>query len=521
MFMIKKILKVIAALLLVVIAGFFIWTLINMKDRHPGYKADMKILNNESSDLQVGFAAEPITPEIIDTWVDVNNDAEYHPEDGDYYIDENGNGRFDAVWIAGFSNAKPAMGVHDDLWARTMLIDDGHTRVAIVVLDAIGFMQDDVVDIRKMLPDDLGVTYTIVSSNHDHEAPDLIGLWGETPFRSGVNPEYMRYVKEQVVKSIAQAVQSLRPARLEISQDLTGAAHMVKDTREPEVFDSGLRLIKVVDKENEEVLGSLLSWSNHAETLWSENLLISSDFPHYFRKGVEEGVYDGDSMVMAGIGGTAVYMNGAIGGLMTTHSSTPVTDPFTGEEILEPSFRKIEAQGNQLSMLALKAMENPSDVIEKAGISLITKTFTIPIGNNIFKLATALGILNRGTTGWMKLRTELAVLKLGPLSMVAVPGEIYPEIVNGGIESPEGADFPGEPVEVPPVREMMPGKYKIIIGLANDEIGYIIPKTQWDSKAPFAYGRKKAQYGEGNSVGPETAPIIHGYITEMLQELGE
>ena len=48
----------------------------------------------------------------------------------------------------------------------------------------------------------------------------------------------------------------------------------------------------------------------------------------------------------------------------------------------------------------------------------------------------------------------------------------------------------------------------MLIGLANDEIGYIIPKRQWDEKPPFCYGRKKSQYGEVNSLGPETAPIL-------------
>ena len=48
----------------------------------------------------------------------------------------------------------------------------------------------------------------------------------------------------------------------------------------------------------------------------------------------------------------------------------------------------------------------------------------------------------------------------------------------------------------------------MIIGLGNDEIGYIMPKRQWDAKAPFCYGRKKDQYGEENSVGPDTGPIF-------------
>lgn len=517
----RKFFKISGILLLLVLIGFSVWSFSNMKDRHPGYIVDLNIRNNSSSELKAGFAAVAITPEVPDRWEDKNGDGKYNPKDGDTFTDGNGNGKFDKVWIAGFSNNKPANGVHDDTWARTMVIDDGKTRLAIVILDVIGFMHDDVVDVRKMLPENLGLTYTIIASTHTHEGPDLMGLWGKHPLKSGVDKAYMQFVKEQTAKSVETAVKNLRPARLEISQDLTGAIPQVKDTRMPEVFDSGLRFIKAIDKENGTALGSLLAWGNHPETLWSGNLLVSSDFPHFFREGVEKGVFNGDSLVKTGIGGTAVYLNGAVGGLMTTHPSHPIVHPFTGEELFEPTYEKTAAQGNQLALLALDAMENPSEVIETAGISLMVRTLKLPIKNTLFKLGTALGVIDRGTAGWMKMRTELAVFKFGPVSFVTVPGEIYPEIINGGVEAPEGNDFGIEPLEVPPVREKMPGKYKFVIGLANDEIGYIIPKSQWDTKAPYTYGREKAPYGEINSLGPETASSLHRNLLEMLGEMEE
>jgi hypothetical protein len=119
----------------------------------------------------------------------------------------------------------------------------------------------------------------------------------------------------------------------------------------------------------------------------------------------------------------------------------------------------------------------------------------------------------------MKMRSELSVFNIGPLSFATIPGEAYPELVNGGVEAPEGGDFGIQPVEIPPVREMMTGKYKFIFCLANDEIGYIIPKSQWDTKAPYTYGRSDSPYGEENSLGPETAPILHRNLKEMFFEL--
>jgi hypothetical protein len=490
-----------------------------MKDRNPGYKADVKITGSTPGLLSAGFAAVPITPEVPDRWIDKNNNAEYEPDKGETFTDGNGNGVYDPVWIAGFGHSRAANGIHDDLWARTMVIDDGKTRLAIVVLDAIGFMSDEIIDIRKRIPSDAGVTYTIITSTHTHEGPDLLGLWGKNYFRSGINKDYMEFVKNQSAKSVAEAVRNMKPARLEISEDLTGAIPLVKDTRKPEVFDSGLRFIKAVNSKTGETLGSLLSWADHGETLWSNNLLISSDFPHYFREYVEKGVYRGDTLVRPGIGGVAVYINGAIGGLMTTHPSLAIKDPFTGKEIKEPSFEKAEAEGKQLALLALDAMNNRSGVIDSANISLIVRTLTLPIQNVLFTMGTAAGLISRGTTGWMKMRSELSVFNLGPLSFATIPGEAYPEIVNGGVEAPEGGDFAVQPVEVPPVREMMSGRFKFIFCLANDEIGYIIPKSEWDRHSPYAYGRKDSPYGEENSLGPETAPILHRNLKEMLAEL--
>lgn len=517
----KKALKISGLLIIVLLTGLFIWMSFNMKDRHPDYSASIKVINTKASPLMAGFAATVITPQVPDRWVDKNNNARYEPKKGDTFTDGNGNGVFDPVWIAGFHSNKPANGIHDDLWARTMIIDDGKTRVAIVSIDAIGLMNDDVIDIRKMLPSNASITFLTVTSTHNHETPDLMGLWGKSMFKSGVNPEYIIFVKKQIVQSVITATKNLRPALFEISEDLTGAIPLIKDTRKPEVFDSGLRLIKAVDKENGNTLGSLISWADHAETLWSKNLLITSDFVHYFREGVEKGVFKGDSLVKKGIGGVAVFVNGAIGGLMTTHSSLAVKDPFKDVEYTDPSFEKAEAQGKTLSLLALAAMENPIETLDSAAISLVARNITLPIQNTLFKLGTALGVLNRGTSGWMKIRTEISAFTFGSVTFVNIPGEIYPEIVNGGIEAPEGQDFNIQPMEVPSVRELMKGKHKFVIGLANDEIGYIIPKSQWDSKAPYTYDADDSPYGEVNSVGSETAPIIHAGIRDILKELNQ
>ena len=177
----------------------------NLRDRHPDFDIDISIKNTgQTSSISVGFAKMPITPEITDTWNDLNGNARYEPDKGDYYNDVNGNNKFDPIWIGGFHNSRPAQGVNDDLWARVMVIDDGKSKIAIASIDAVGFIYDDAVDIRKEVKKNIGCDYTIISSTHVHQAPDLIGILGPSYFKSGVDKKYMQYVKKQTIKYIKE-----------------------------------------------------------------------------------------------------------------------------------------------------------------------------------------------------------------------------------------------------------------------------------------------------------------------------
>jgi hypothetical protein len=63
----------------------------------------------------------------------------------------------------------------------------------------------------------------------------------------------------------------------------------------------------------------------------------------------------------------------------------------------------------------------------------------------------------------------------------------------------------------------MTGDFKFITGLSNDMIGYIIPISQWDAEPPFTYGNQRSPYGEINSLGPQTAPILHSEIKRLIE----
>jgi len=227
------------------------------------------------------------------------------------------------------------------------------------------------------------------------------------------------------------------------------------------------------------------------------------------------------------------YFTGTVGGLMTTLGL--LVKDENGKELADGTFEKADRYGYLVAKLAEKALKDATP-ITLTPFDIRTRELLVPVDNNIYRLAYSFGVLNRDMYKWdgnptpakfestkevskpVAVKTELGYLKLGTLEVAAIPGEIYPELVLGKVEDPAdpAADFPDAPIE-PAIYDQLKSKHRMLIGLANDELGYFIPKRQWDEKAPFCYGLKKAQYGEENSVGPEAAPIICATFKELVQ----
>jgi hypothetical protein len=478
-------------LLLALVRGYLAF-----HDRLPGFSLDLRIdppkPGASGRGLRVGFAREKINPDLS---------SPGHP-----------------VYVAGFGQNRRATAIHDDLWAIACVIDDGRSRLGIVALDAIGFFHDDVVRVRKRLASDWKIDYAVICSTHNHSTPDLMGLWGRDFVHTGVDGGYLETVRGACVRALGNAVTNLRPARLSCSEIAVDTTNLVADTRKPIVFDPNIRVIHFLEAASGATLGSIIGWADHPETPWSGNTEITADYCGYLRAALEQGVTVNGQKVVAGLGGTHLYINGAIGGLMTTPPGTTVHDPYLDQDFQKPSHDKARAVGHQLASKILPVLAATNSVYcDQVSLGIHARTIELPLYNKVFLLAGYLGLIDRGYVKWRTLRSEVALITLGDASIACVPGEIYPEIVNGGIERAPGGDFPVSPVEVPPLRQLMPGRVKFVFGLANDEVGYLIPKSEWDEKPPYLYGADNAPYGEINSVGPDAAGCVHGALKELCR----
>jgi len=486
-----------AVLLLALIITFVLRGVYAFRDRAPGYQLDLKIdaakSQSEPRPLRVGFGRVKINPDLSDP---------KRP-----------------VWVAGFSQNRAATAIHDDLWAIACVLDDGHTRLGTVVLDAIGFFHDDVVAVRRACDAEWKLDYAIVCSTHNHSTPDLMGLWGPSPLRSGVDQRYREQVIAAAARALGDAVTALQPTRVAFHEIPMPTEGLVADTRKPVVFDPDVRVMHFTNPTNGATIGTIVGWANHPETPWGKNTEITADFCGVLRDALQLGVTHEGRTLAKGLGGVHLYVNGAVGGLMTTHPSVTVRDPWLDQDFKEPSHDKSRAVGHRLAASILPRLaEAGATPTDSAAIGIRARTIELPVENKMFLAAGYLGLMDRGHVSWMKMRTEVALVTIGDASIVCVPGEIYPEIINGGIEHPEGADFDIEPVEVPPLRQLMPGRIKFVFGLANDELGYLIPKSEWDVKPPRLYG-SKGVYGEINSCGPNAAPFVHNALAELCREM--
>ena len=115
--------------------------------------------------------------------------------------------------------------------------------------------------------------------------------------------------------------------------------------------------------------------------------------------------------------------------------------------------------------------------------------------------------------------------------MLALPGELLPELAVGGydgsrINSDEATlldpDNPNPPdlsqaPDGPYFEDLMGGPVNVVLGLTNDEIGYLIPEYDYvlDDGLPYLSEAEGDHYEETNSLGPQAVPLL----TEAVEAL--
>lgn len=115
--------------------------------------------------------------------------------------------------VGGFVPA-PSKHVHDELFARCLVLDDGKTKIALVVCDLLGFHRSVSVEARRIAAESTGIPSEniLVSATHTHSAATALGERSYAPDQQ--LDDYQKFVAQRVADGIKRAVNLLRPAEI-------------------------------------------------------------------------------------------------------------------------------------------------------------------------------------------------------------------------------------------------------------------------------------------------------------------
>ena len=401
------------------------------------------------------------------------------------------------LYIAGYNQGYTISGVLDLQRAQAVWLDDGRTSILLISIDCIGLGNETVAEIRARLQNfckETGCDSVNVVSTHTHAGVDTLGLWGPVA-QDGKNDAFMENLKDAAVQAAKLAYQDRTKGKL--SYRITETVGMQEDSRSEAVFDSNLYQLIFTPEDSAYNGIRIVNFAAHAESLRGDNTLVSRDFP---------GVM-GD-IIHQSTGEDVMFLPGAIGGLIMTPKF--VDRPFHAVSNLRET-------GQRMADYAL-AQGEQQELSPEIAISRVA--FRTEMTNTIFMYYRFLGILQnqvqRTLSGHYEIQTELTVIQLGAVTLALMPGEVFPELVCG-----TGSDL--DPEALNGIAYRLGHQNVIYVGLANDELGYIVPPSDYvlDEELPYFQQADGDHYEETNSVGKNCAFDLADAFAKALAGLKE
>ena len=115
--------------------------------------------------------------------------------------------------IGGFAPF-PSTHIHDELHARCLVLDDGKTRLALVVCDLLGIHPIVSTEARKRIEKQTGLTpdRVFISATHTHSAQSALG---KDRFKHDQElDDYQNFVAQRIADGVQRAINNLRPAEI-------------------------------------------------------------------------------------------------------------------------------------------------------------------------------------------------------------------------------------------------------------------------------------------------------------------
>lgn len=225
---------------------------------------------------------------------------------------------------------RESTGVHDRLFHRIVVLDDGVTQFYLVSSDFGVIAMSEYDKVAEQLQRRLGInplnfwwTLTHTHSAPEIGPPDLLESFMRERFKHEIDTVYASFVETALINGIIEARNKLSPARLGVgwgfsmanmnrrAVDIDGKAVGTVSMNPEGATDRRIGLLRI-DYEDGSPMALIANYPIHGTVLGSANLQVSADAPGIVAEYVEEKT-----------GAPMLFINGAAGNLAPIYSVYP------------------------------------------------------------------------------------------------------------------------------------------------------------------------------------------------------
>ncbi|HXG33744.1 MAG TPA: hypothetical protein VNJ11_10280 [Bryobacteraceae bacterium] len=380
--------------------------------------------------------------------------------------------------LAGYYNVRLATGVHDDLYAKALVLESGGSRAALVACDLIALEQDLVEAARALIEKTTGLPreQVMISATHTHTGPLLnprfLSLMEGAPRQAA--ERYRALLPSRIAETVRLAEAALTPARAWVH---TGREDTVSFYRRFLMKDGTVRfnpgklnpdIVQPVGEPDPELpivyfdtsggapLATYVNFALHLDTVGGT--LYSADYPYTLARLL--GKIKGSGMLTLftlGAAGNVNHIDVRSAEPQKGHAEAQRIGTILAGEVLKSYARlkpaatdPLRGAGRQVELL-VSSVDAAS--VEKAQAA--ARWFGKPGAPPFLDMVAALRTLDIADLRRKPLAAEVQVLALGDqIAWVGLPGEIFVEL---GVAIKKASPFP----------------HTIVVGLANGSIGYV------------------------------------------------
>ena len=214
--------------------------------------------------------------------------------------------------LAGFAARQGvSTGVHDDLFARALVLENADAAIALVSVDVLALPSEFVRRVRAMIQQRTGIQQDaiMIASTHTHSGPVTIKTFFNP--EGSVDATYMDRLARAIEESVAAGWRERFPARVGVGTGHVAGVGVNRRSADQRPVDEEIGIIKVEDADHQ-TRAVFINYACHPTVLGPDNLLATGDFPAFAVEEVEEAI---------GPDGFAMFVNGTQGNISMGHSS--------------------------------------------------------------------------------------------------------------------------------------------------------------------------------------------------------